>query len=483
MNRFPLLSSAAAAVLLIMPAVSALADEPPLPPASYERTTSDGAFTVKSTVDPALTSISSALGAPEGAPYVQMWFIPGFNSDVVVATNGASALVLPVGTNLIEFEDPARTVVTFHRPGGASTEIPLGAVLDPATLIPTTSHFLWTTGVRAEDGAFVISLPNGATARIDAATGAVMNSPVGARPQTDPRIVGVVSLNDGECLTYGTFRESLTALGPREPLPDLPAPFADGCTVGFEDQRLDIIQVFEEGVTPAPPSGNGGFLAAQDPLYGLLPVGGEVPEGTQSVRVNVSRGMGVGSMEFILNEAWDAPHIYESGSGQYRTIGLDGLSPEETRAALETLTDRWADGPRRIDAAQERNDLSALLDGRHHIAEARDGPNRMHLRFEKTGNHLRGADYIWSSDYLGCFDLELGPDGLTGKGDAAFRDETDPAADGSGFVVKRGVEFDYGKLSTLRPLPQPTVEEHLTVGRIEDAGTACLASLDAGGSR
>ena len=470
------LSVALSLALAAGPHAPAAADEAPLRPAPYERTTPNGAFTVSATVEPPLTAIARAANAPEGSPFAPMWFIQGFHSDVVVAENGASALVLPRGTNLIDFDDPARTVMTFHRPGGASSEIRLGAVLDPATLIPTASHFLWTTGVRADGDAFVIDLPNGATTRIDASTGAVTESPVGASPQTDPRIVGTASLGEGECLTYGAFRGGLTSLGPREPLPDLPAPFTNGCTIGYEDQRLDVIQVFEEGVTPAPASGDSGFLAAQDPLYGLLPVGGEVPEGTRSVRVNLSRGMGVGTAEFILNEAWNAPHLYDSGGGQYRTVFLDGLSPEETRAALETLTDRWADGPRRIDAAQERNDLAALPDGRHHLAEARDGPNRMNLWFEKTGNRVRGADYIWASDYLGCFDLELGAEGLPALGTVAARDE---GSDDGGFAVRTDISYDYRALATLRPLPAQTAAEHMAEGGIEAAAAACLAALDA----
>ena len=471
------LSLFAALAAILVAASPASADEALPVPAPYERTTPDGAFTIRGTVKPPITAIAPARDAPEGAPYVPMWFIQGFHSDVVVAANGASALVLPAGTNLIDFDDPTRTVMTFHRPGGASSEIPLGAVLDPATLVPTTSHFLWTTGVRAEGNAFVIDLPNGETTRIDAATGAVTDAPVGPSPQTDPRIVGVSSLPEGECLTYDAFRTGLTSLGPREPLPDLPTPFAEGCAVGYRDGRLDVIEVFKEGVRPTPPT-VGGFLASQDPLYGLLPVGGEVPEGTRRVSITFARGMGVGSEEFILNEAWDAPHLYDTGEGQYRTVGLAGLSPEETRAALDTLTDRWADGPREIGAAQERNDLAALPDGRHHLAETRDGPNRMNLWFEKTGSRIRGADYIWASDYLGCFDLDLGGEGLPAFGSAASRDEG--SDEGTGFVVRREIEYDYRRLATLRPLPQQTATEHLEQGAIDASAEACLAVLDAG---
>ena len=464
------------AVLATLPASlpPALADEPLPPRASYETTTPDGSFAVSSSVENGLTAIASPIGAPDGAPYVPMWFIPGFHRNVVVAANGASALVLPDGGNLIVSDEPGRPLLTFHRPSKASSTIRLGDIMRPADLERTASHYLWTRGVRAKGREFVIALPRGGEARIDAATGAIVSSPVGPKPQTDERIAGirVPGREDARCLTYDALRSNLTALGPREPLPDLPPPFAAGCVAGFVDERADRISVFEEGVVPRFDPAPSGVLTTMDPIWGLVPIGGTVPEGTRTVGLNVSTSLSMGSQESIEREAWTAPRIYDTGEGQFRTVSLSGLDADATRAALGGLSDRWAGAEVDFDNVRERTDLTVLPDGTHHLGAVPAGPGDYAMLFEKRDARMRGLQYSWATDDVSCFDVQLEGDGSTARGRLAAPDE-------NGWSVRDDLTFRFGPLSPLRPLPPLMAAERMEQAGLADMRERCLAVLDA----
>ena len=459
----------------------AASDEPQRPAADYERTTPNGAFRVSSKTGNALTAITGAPDAPAGSPYVPMWFIPGYHRNVVVAQNGASALVLPDGGSLLASDDPRQIVMTFHRPSQVRTSLRLGDVMDPAGLQRTASHVLWSKGVSAEGQEFVVTLPDGQTTRIDAATGGIVSSPVGASPQTDERIVGVrvPGQEAAPCLTYDVLRTNLTALGPREPLPALPAPFDRGCTTGFRDERIDRISVFENGAVPAVEVASEGVLATMDPIWGLVPIGGSAPAGTRSIEVGISTSLSVGSAEFLKKDAWDAPHLYESGGGQFRTVSVSGLDAAETRSALESISDRWAGDARDFKLARERNDLARLADGRHHLSEVPAKPGGYSMLVEKKGRRLRGLQYAWGTDEPpSCFDVELQGDGRRAKGRLGFIEGDDPPDRKGSWTSRKGLTFNYGRFDTLRPLPPVMAEERVTGAGLEERRDACLAQLD-----
>lgn len=476
------------ATFALLLAAPALADEPLPPPAAYVQATPDGLFRVSSTLEPALTTIDPVPGVAGAA-----WSIDGFHRNVLVAEDGNSALVLPEGGNLLGSADPSLLLMTFHRPGGEAVAIALGEVMDPATLVPTASHYLWMTSAEAQGGAFVVALADGSEVRIDAGTGAVATSPGAATPGATEAVAAAEGslpggTGAGGCLTWEGFRASLTALGPAEPLPALPAPYAGGCVTATEDAQVDRLYVVPEG-TPA--------LVGEGPaLYGIVPSSGGLvdvysPEAYGLVEVTLARVAGTQTADFILNQAWDEPYLYPviddipgTRVGIWRTVEIDGLYEADLRAALDALRGRWSEGPREWEAARERTDLGALPDGRHHLGAVPGGAGDYVVLLDKAGDRIRGADYLWAADYFGCFDAVLAPDGHHATGDAGEVAEGEAPGPivtigDTAWVVTRAIDMDFDPVGTLRPLPPGTSAEHIAAFDLEGGRDACLAALDA----
>ena len=462
-----------ALILALSLAGGARADEPLPAPADYARTTPNGAFRVTATVETALTSIESIGDRP-----VPMWFIDGWQRNVLVADDGRSALVLPEGMPLIGFDAPDSPLLSFHRPSGASVTHYLGEVMDPATLVPTASNWLWAQSARAEPGVFVIVLVDGSEVRIDADDGSILSSPVGQKRTTDARIVGAPT--DGPCVTWADFRAGATSLGPRYPIPELPEPFAQGCVTGYADNQVDVLTVFEAGVVPqAPDAEPEGFFASQDPLYGIVPLpAGDGTVGGRTVEVAFSTSMGVGTQDFFLTESWEAPHVYDSGGVTFRGIGIYGLPTEQAVAALLATRDAYVDGARDIASMRLANRLALLPDGRHHLAAVQRMPGAWSMMFDKTGDVIAGAGYHANTDSFGCFVVSLAGDGTTGTGDSGYPDAAAmDDADAPRYAVSRGESFDFDAGGPLRPLPEDERRVRETEWGLVETTEACLAAI------
>lgn len=202
------------------------------------------------------------------------------------------------------------------------------------------------------------------------------------------------------------------------------------------------------------------------------------------MNVEISQSVG-GSGDTILNEMRDAPYWYDSGTIQWRTLGLTGLDEAQARAAMETLEGRWSDGGGAFAFARERTDLGALPDGRHHLAAVPGGAGYYAMLFDKLGDRIRGVDYFWQSDYFGCFDVVLDADGTNGRGDTASVVEGEApgpivSSHDAAWTVSRDLAFalDFDGAGKMRPLPPLMARERLAYG-LEAQRDACLAALDA----
>lgn len=137
------------------------ADTPLLPPADYAATTGD--VTVSADYSADTTRII--------APGVD-WTIPHWLRFVYPSADGLAVLALADSGNLIGSRDPDQIVLTLYRATDPEPlQAALAALLDPADMPQTVSHYAWMDGLVWENGGWTLSLADGGLIRIDPVSG------------------------------------------------------------------------------------------------------------------------------------------------------------------------------------------------------------------------------------------------------------------------------------------------------------------------
>ena len=151
------------ACLMVLLCVPALADTPLLPPADF--TTMMDAVTLTGSVADQTTRVTTADGSVD-------WTIPRWLRFIYPSPNGRAVLALADSGNLIGTQDPDQIVITLYRADDPEPlEASLAALMDPADMPQTVSHFAWMDGlVWAADG-WTLTLTDGQQVRIDPVTG------------------------------------------------------------------------------------------------------------------------------------------------------------------------------------------------------------------------------------------------------------------------------------------------------------------------
>jgi hypothetical protein len=147
--------------LLLWCAGQALADEPLAPAANFS-TTSQG-VTLTGLVDKDTTRVTAAGGVD--------WTIPHWLRWPYVSPDGRAVLALTDSGNLIGTRDPDQIVLTLHRTGAEPLEAALSALMDPADMPQTVSHYAWMDGLVWENDGWTLTLTDGGIIRIDPVTG------------------------------------------------------------------------------------------------------------------------------------------------------------------------------------------------------------------------------------------------------------------------------------------------------------------------
>jgi hypothetical protein len=148
-------------VLVAFRAGPLLADTPLSPPADYSTTTGGVSVTASFASD---TTRISADGID--------WTIPRWLRFVYTSPDGSAVLALADSGNLIGSRDPDQIVLTLYR---AATPEPLtaalSALMDPAAMPQTVSHYAWMDGLVWENDGWTLTLTDGGVIRIDPGTG------------------------------------------------------------------------------------------------------------------------------------------------------------------------------------------------------------------------------------------------------------------------------------------------------------------------
>ena len=137
------------------------ADTPLLPPADF--VVYAGKITISASVTPGTTRIT--------APRVD-WTIPHWLRFVYPSADGLAVLALADSGNLIGSRDPDQIVLTLYRAADAQPlQATLSALMDPADMPQTVSHYAWMDGLVWENGSWTLSLSDGGVIRIDPVSG------------------------------------------------------------------------------------------------------------------------------------------------------------------------------------------------------------------------------------------------------------------------------------------------------------------------
>ena len=137
------------------------ADSPLLPPADYSTTT--GGVTVTASYDENTTRITAS-----GID----WIIPQWLRFVYPSPDGSAVLALADSGNLIGTRNPDQIVLTLYRATESEPrQAALAALMDPAAMPQTVSHYAWMDGLVWENGGWTLSLTDGGVIRIDSVTG------------------------------------------------------------------------------------------------------------------------------------------------------------------------------------------------------------------------------------------------------------------------------------------------------------------------
>ena len=148
--------------ILCLPAMAA-ADTPLLPPADF--TTTIDAVTLTGSVAAQTTRVTTADGSVD-------WTIPRWLRFAYPAPKGSAVLALADSGNLIGTQDPDQIVVTLYRAANPEPlAASLAALMDPADMPQTVSHYAWMDGLVWEDGGWTLTLTDGQHVRIDPLTG------------------------------------------------------------------------------------------------------------------------------------------------------------------------------------------------------------------------------------------------------------------------------------------------------------------------
>ena len=234
-----------------------------------------------------------------------------------------------------------------------------------------------------------------------------------------------VSLENPNCLSYGSTRTSLTSDGPQYPLPVFSPDIERRCVIAFRDNRSDIFTILPAGELPKPSRNP----RNSDPVFGMIPNAGgirgyddPVADGEITVRAETALG-GQANANAMLTQGWDRPAFGKSGprglSASWRAISIEG---DMTRAQLErginSLGPLWAKVPPgakgndRLDGMNATARWQDLPDGRFNLAEIgapdlgvqRDKPQQAtYVKLEKRGRTVTALAFHLESDNGGCY--------------------------------------------------------------------------------
>lgn len=148
--------------LLCFATCAALADTPLLPPADFV-ITAQGV-----TLTGSVAANSTRVSGPDG----QDWTIPRWLRYAYPTPEGRAVLALADSGNLIGTQDPAQIVLTLYREADPEPlEAALSALMDPADMPQTVSHYAWMTGLVWENAGWTLTLTDGGVIRIDPVSG------------------------------------------------------------------------------------------------------------------------------------------------------------------------------------------------------------------------------------------------------------------------------------------------------------------------
>ncbi len=151
------------AVALQFQAMPGRADTPLLPPADF--TTTAAGVTLTGSVGRDSTRVTT----PDGAVN---WTIPRWLRFPYPSPDGLAVLALADSGNLIGTQDPDQIVITLYRAADPEPlEASLAALMDPALMPQTVSHYAWMDGLVWEDDGWTLTLTDGHQLRIDPVTG------------------------------------------------------------------------------------------------------------------------------------------------------------------------------------------------------------------------------------------------------------------------------------------------------------------------
>lgn len=91
------------------------------------------------------------------------WEIPGWRRNVHPSNDGRHVLIGNPGLNLLSYSgDPDVTVIEiWATPGELIGTVPLGSLMNPDDLQPTTSHYLWIAGYQWDGTGWRFLTPDG----------------------------------------------------------------------------------------------------------------------------------------------------------------------------------------------------------------------------------------------------------------------------------------------------------------------------------
>ena len=137
------------------------ADTPLLPPADFVVYAGD--VTITASLSQQTTQITAA-----GID----WTIRHWLRFVYPSADGRAVLALADSGNLISSRDPDQIVLTLYRLSDPEPlQAALSALMDPADMPQTVSHYAWMDGLVWENGGWTLSLTDGGVIRIDPVSG------------------------------------------------------------------------------------------------------------------------------------------------------------------------------------------------------------------------------------------------------------------------------------------------------------------------
>ncbi len=153
-----------AVLTAVLLAPLAHADQPLPPPQTFSVTSPDGS--VRLVVDAERKQTTAWRGD------MQLWQLAGWYRAPFLANDGRHLVIAHGGLNLLPQDADYDTVIlTFHRDGVVFATVPLGEMMDPASMQQTVSHLYWghVAGLDA-DGHVVVETIENQILRFDPAT-------------------------------------------------------------------------------------------------------------------------------------------------------------------------------------------------------------------------------------------------------------------------------------------------------------------------